>query len=237
LLESSAAQIAQQLSDIVESDAQIFPYPKSGAEGSERRLLFKGIGFSVRIVSAPCNIGSFKHIFCNADLGRTVAAVAIGFDNNASGGEKIAPIVANLLEFGSVLATRFGAHAIAWTPASIVSEAGFFERAVKDYAQGGVFPALSVVDFDFSENNQTVHTCGLNWFSGQELQLRGEGFAQTEIMRRAVRIVHDIATNGRITVAGKIPDLDPLHLLSLEPDFDASVVVGTIQPVLDVVSV
>jgi hypothetical protein len=237
LLALSTERAIERLASVVAADDLVHSYHESIDTGSDRRLLYKGVDFSVRVVAGQGDIGSFKHIFCNSDLNKTLSAVAIGLDGNVSGGERIAPVASCLLEFGAYLAGHMAAHAVAWAPASIVSDIGYFSTAVTDYVGGGVFPSLSVVDFVFSDDSRCLETQGLSWFSGQELELHGEGLTQAEIMRRAVRIVHDIATNGPVETAQTIPDLDPQHLLSLNPDADRSLVIGTIQSNLDVVHV
>jgi hypothetical protein len=227
--------VRDRLSIFVQNDRAVNNYDNSVSGGQNWRVVFKGITFLVAVTSKPSEISSFERVFCKSSLAIAQASVVIGFDENVAGGERIAPITATLLEFGAYLSGPLGADTVAWMPAQIMSDSEYFAEAVSDYLNGGVFPCLALVRFSFSGGDESVRTSGLNWFCGQELELKCSGIDRPSIMRRMVRIVHDMAVNGPINSDETVPDLDGEGKLQLSPTPDGTVVVGEIRSDLDVV--
>ena len=76
---------------------------------------------------------------------------------------------------------------------------------------------LVTVDFEYKDEERTLLSSGLAWFSGQEIELNGGGLKGQDLVRRAVRLVHDIATNGAVNAHRLVPDLDSNRLIELTP--------------------
>jgi hypothetical protein len=229
--------VVRRLTDLLSYDPIIHPCQDGAYSDQNRRIIFKGITFVIRITDQSEGLHEYQHIFCESICRKQSSRLSIGLDRHLAGGEHVAPIAVVLLEIGAYLATNLGAIVVGWTPARIVSDSDYFTKAANDYVAGGVFPSLALVNFTFSEDEKTVRTFGLNWFSGQELELHGNDLPKPEIMRRAVRIVHDMAVNGPIMVDETISDLDPQHLLRLCPQADAALAIGTITSILDTAAV
>ena len=116
-------------------------------------------------------------------------------------------------------------------PSQLLSDTSYFATTVEAYAKGGAFPVLSTVKLQFS--GESVHTAGLHWFAGQELELTAYELPQAEIVRRAVRIIHDIATNGAVMVPHDISDLDQGRVVRLVPSPEGDRVLAQIISEMD----
>jgi hypothetical protein len=215
LFDATSDEVMRRMSALIDSDDQIFYYEDVASVGPNFRLLYCGMEFCVSVDANAIHMDDFVRIFCGNDVAAANATLTIALGDNLLGGQFVAPIALNLLVFAEKVATNLGANAVAWTPSGLLSDTAYFATTVGDYAKGGAFPVLSTVKLLFSEG--TLQTIGLKWFAGQELELKGEGLTQADMVRRAVRIVHDIATNGSILVSQDIPDLDRRQFVRLNP--------------------
>ena len=79
---------------------------------------------------------------------------------------------------------------------------------------------LVTVDFDYEDEEHKLRSSGLAWFSGQEIELSGGGLHGQDLVRRAVRLVHDIGTNGAVFAHQRVPDLDADKVIemTLQPE-------------------
>jgi hypothetical protein len=153
----------------------------------------------------------------------TVTALSVNLNSDLQGGERVTPIAKVMLAFGARLARELSAVAVMWTPGKIVSDPIFFAENVESYAKGEVFPVLVTVDFDYENDERTLRSIGLAWFSGQEFELRGCDLHGQDLVRRAVRLVHDIGTNGAVSVRQNVPDLNLENVIEMTPTQDGEV--------------
>ena len=213
-----AVGLAGRLAELVQSDESIFNYESNLVPQNGFRILCDGIEYVISVVVPPDNILEYRRIFCDAVLENAGSALAISLGENVAGGQRIAPIALGLMTFSGRLAGALDALAVAWTPSRLLSGKEYFIDTVGTYASGGAFPVLPTIDLLFSDVG--VETSGLDWFSGQELCLTGEVVPRSDLTRRAVRIIHDIATNGALLSSQHVPDIDDdKHIyLNLSPD-------------------
>jgi hypothetical protein len=207
LLDYDVETAVAQVSKCVADDPLIHIYDDSPANGPSWRVIYKTLTFGLEVVNAPIEVAAYDRVFCLDGPSSANSMLSIGLDANLSGGEKTAPIAAALLEIGAYLCQYLTPAMIAWVPGKIVTDPAYFSEAVTDYVNGGAFPALAVVRFVFSPDDAAVRTEGLVWFSGQELELIGNGLTKADLARRAVRLIHDIAVNGPISGAEIVPDV------------------------------
>jgi hypothetical protein len=147
-------------------------------------VLYKAMTFGLEVGNLPADVSDYEQVFCLTEPSCATSMLSIGLDSNLAGGEKTAPIAAALLEFGAYLVQQLAPSIIAWTPGKIATDATYFSDAVTDYVNGGAFPALAVVRFIFSPDDGVVRSEGLAWFSGQELELRGNGLTKALLAER-----------------------------------------------------
>jgi hypothetical protein len=231
LFTEDAGSIVQQLRTVVANENLVSAYHDEVHARAESLLLYDGISYTIDIRAPHSELGRFKNIFGNCNVSAITTVLAIDFGQNVAGGHSVAPVVLRLLKLGALLAKKLHAHSVAWTPGQVMSDAAYFSAAVSDYAAGGVFPALATVDFIFSDSGTLLNTKGLSWFSGQELEMRCRLLDQAEIMRRAVRIVHDVAINGAVTDAIDLPDLERDNILTLRPTIGGKLLKAEIRSI------
>jgi hypothetical protein len=222
IFDKPAAELAMELAAFVRRDADVSNYDELASPEDHSRLLFKGVELRVLQCDLPTDLASYRHIFLNSDLSTATTGLCIDFGRNVSGGARIAPIAQILMQLSALLGDALGAIAVAWTPARLLSEPTYFANAVKSYVNEGAFPVLGTVDLRLA--NDTLKTSGLYWFSGQEIEMEGDGLSATELVRRAVRIVHDIAVNGPVLVSQTVPDLALGQFSQFSPSEDGSTV-------------
>jgi hypothetical protein len=201
-------------------------------------VVFEGISLLLT-VSAYCDEGlNCRKIFTNFGLSRAKSIIALSLSQHVSGGQRVPPVARALLAAGAQIAQSLRAKAIFWSPADLLSDVDYFAEVVESYVNGGAFPVLPTVDFSFDEQRHLLATSGLRWFCGQELYIVGDRkrVDQLELMKRAVRLVHDIAVNGPILAEQMIGDIDKHNWITLSPNETADVVTAQIAAILDDVS-
>ena len=167
-----------------------------------------GVGFDVIWSEARPVLTGYRSVFFGTVASENSVLLSVNLTEDLNGGERVAPIAKAMLMFGARIARRLSAQAVIWTPAKIISDPKFFAENVENYANGEIFPVLVTVDFDYEDEERTLRSSGLAWFSGQEIELTGGGLQGQELVRRAIRLVHDIATNGPVMMTQRAPDLD-----------------------------
>jgi hypothetical protein len=188
--------------------------------GAPTRIQVGCLGFEL-VWSEGCpDLSGFRTVFTHACVPSESTVLSIDIGPNLNGGQRSPPIASALLAFGAKLANALGSIAVKWNPGKLVSDPAFFVECVESYIKGGAFPVLVSVDFDFSDGDSRLQSTGLEWFSGQEIDLSGGEFRGQELVRRAVRLVHDIATNGPVFEHQFVPDIDPAYRLELSPQPD-----------------
>jgi hypothetical protein len=200
-----AAVYATQLSTIQENDLM---------------LLYHGVSIAITILKPDFSASQFRGIFTHFNASQSLLAITLSLGEHVGSAQYVPSVVRTLLSVGAEVAAFDGVSAILWKPAALVSDPGYFIECSKSYANGGAFPVLSTVSFTFDDKAGKLSTSGLDWFAGQELVLIDSRriLSETELMKRAVRLVHDIAVNGPIVFEQNISDIEPCNRISLKPD-------------------
>lgn len=109
------------------------------------------------------------------------------------------PVVRSMLDIAATLTDTLDAvQAVCWSPAKSAIAPSFFSGAVRNWIDGGPFPALGLTGLSMSEAG-TLETTGLNWFIGQELVL-DHALSEDRVAatRLIVRLVHELVANGPV---------------------------------------
>lgn len=167
-------------------------------------------------------LSGFRTVFTGPYVPSQCSVLSIDIGDHLKGGQRSPPIAQALLALGAKLAGGLSSKSVKWNPGKLISDTEFFIECVDAYADGGAFPVLVTVDFDFSQDDDQLQSTGLAWFSGQEIILSGNDLRGQDLVRRAVRLVHDIATNGPVFQCQMVPDLDQENRIELVPQTDDS---------------
>jgi hypothetical protein len=168
-------------------------------------------------VSGAGDITGFKNIFCNIDEASIGSVVSIALGHHLDGGEKVPAIVKSMLSAAAMIGAMTGAFAAMWLPARTISGFDYFARVVAEYDEGGVFPVLALVNFR-KEDDGTIRSTGLDWLAGQELAVAPSHLSDSELMRRIVRVAHDLAVGGAITGDLELAGIEDNERIVLSPD-------------------
>jgi hypothetical protein len=232
LTKHQASDLVNLLSDLVAKDSEIALAEASAVSGKAFEIVYSGVTFLVAIKPEMDDIAAFKKIFCSFEPSQIRCGLDISLGSHVAGGERVPAIVQALFATARKIGGVCAAVALVWRPASIVSGFEYFEEAVADYLAGGAFPVLAMVDFK-SEPNRVIATTGLAILSGQELRIECGAMTESEMMRRVVRVVHDIATNGPVLEDVIMDGLEPAEKLKLGPVSGIALLTMTTYSILD----
>jgi hypothetical protein len=216
LLGDSAFEVKSALQSFFETAKEFSVSQGDLRNGSNTEVVFKGVSLIVAVGPSNHDIALFKNIFCNLAPSLIHCSVDIRLGGHVAGGERVPSIIQALLEASRMMGSVLNAHAIMWHPAMVVSGFVYFSEVVADYVAGGAFPVLALVNFK-AQADGVIASKGLDLLSGQELQVEDCGMDQREIMRRVVRVVHDVAVNGPIQQVVKLDGIEPGEIVQLEP--------------------
>lgn len=217
LMGDDPVEVLARLRPLLEADTE-FTLPHTGAQhASSFEIVYRGVSLQLAIGAPIEGMAGLKNIFCNLDPASIRSGIDIGLGDHVAGGERVPAILQGLLGLAQILGSSLGAVAVMWHPAQIVSGFGYFSETVSDYLAGGAFPVLAMVNFK-GEADETINSRGLSFLAGQELQIVARGMEQSEMMRRVVRVVHDIATNGPVLEAVKLGGVEPGEVIELQPE-------------------
>lgn len=214
---------AEKFRAFVGSDSEIDLADVTQANGHIFEVVYCGVTFNASVVEKPEQFSGLKSIFCNLDTTQICSALEIGLSGHVEGGERVPAIVQALLGFARKVGLEVDATATIWHPANLVSGFKYFSQAVSAYLAGGAFPVLALINFRNMPRG-LITSGGLDMLAGQELQVECGNMAEGEMMRRIVRVVHDIATNGPICRHIILDGLDVNERVDLEPDHDSNLV-------------
>lgn len=192
------------------------------AEKRRTTLLFNGLTFLCDWNVAPGKAGVRRKVFSTIGDDCVRAAIGLSLHPHIAEGLRMPEIAKAFLSLGASLASQLGAVAIVWQPTALQTDTGYFAEVVAFYADGGVFPVLPIVDFVFENSNGLLRSNGLYPFCGQEFELQAERMGHQELIRRAIRLAHDLATNGAVEEAQEVADIDPGFCIQLLPCEDAA---------------
>jgi hypothetical protein len=167
-------------------------------------------------MATDLDLAGAKQIFCNLDPQRISTGIAIALGDHVAGGERAPGIIRILLNAARDIGAELGAVAALWRPASVLSGFPYFSGAVSDYLDGGAFPVLAMVNFRAAPGGMIAST-GLATLSGQELTIDGHAMDQHDLMRRVVRIAHDIAVNGPFRKFTQLSGIEPGEIITIDP--------------------
>jgi hypothetical protein len=226
------SDLVNMLCALVAEDSEIALAEAGAVNGKAFEIVYSGVTFLVAIKQEMDDLAVFKKIFCNLDPAQIRCGLDISLGSHVAGGERVPAIVQALLAIARKIGGSCAAVAAVWRPANIVTGFEYFEEAVADYLAGGAFPVLAMVNFK-SEPNNVIATTGLAILSGQELRIECGVMTESEMMRRVVRVVHDIATNGPVLDDVSLEGLEPSEKLKLEPVPGTALVAMTTCSILD----
>ena len=215
LFDQPLADLQQQLQSLVAGSDDLAIEMSSDHSFLSAKVQQGGVGFDVIWSEARPVLTGYRSVFFGTVASENSVLLSVNLTEDLNGGERVAPIAKAMLMFGARIARRLSAQAVIWTPAKIISDAKFFAENVENYANGEIFPVLVTVDFDYEDEERTLRSSGLAWFSGQEIELTGGGFYGQDLVRRAVRLVHDIGTNGAVVADQLVPDLDADQVIEM----------------------
>lgn len=180
-------------------------------------IQFDGLELDIYWIVDNIDISQYKQIFANVGHDEFNIAIAIDLGANVKSGRANAAIMLGFFLFVRKLISHMHPIAVLWNETNILSGTDYFSDTVEGYGKGGAFPILSTVDFIFNNDN-ILSTHGLSYFSNQELQYDCSSFEQADVMKRAVRIAHDMAVNGAYSKNIEIMGLDVGERILIEAD-------------------
>jgi hypothetical protein len=227
--------IEVQLRSLSSDPKSVLRSESTGVGIGEFAILYDGLSLSLRIMSPSLETIPHRRIFTSYETSSAKCVLELSFNAHVAGGERIPPVALALFSVSATIAQSLSAKAVLWTPANILSETEYFAEAVKSYANGGAFPVLPTIDFEFDKGRSTFLSSGLAWFSGQELKLESPDMAldRMELMKRAVRLAHDIAVNGPVLKEHVVADLQSHAKIVLSLDPSATLVTAKITSNVD----
>jgi hypothetical protein len=223
LFDQPVADLRQQLQLLVDSSSDLAIEMSSDQSLLAAKVQQGSIGFDVIWSETQPVLSGYRSVFFGTLVPGKSVLLSVNLTEDLSGGARVAPIAKALLTFGAMIARQLSAKAVMWTPAKIISDPTFFAENVENYAKGEIFPVLVTVDFDYADEERKLVSSGLEWFAGQEIELGGGDLLGQDLVRRAVRLVHDISTNGAVDTHQRIPDIDADKLIELTPQPESNV--------------
>lgn len=233
LFNQTLAELRKNLFLLIEADQNLSIDPVVNQSGNIS-ILYQGIlSFELAVQSFSHSLSGFRTLFIDRHLPKNQTAIAIDFGPHLAGGNHVPPLARALLTLGATLATQLSAHAVIWYPAKIISDVSLFADSVDGYANGGIFPVMATVDFEYSDQERAINSMGLSWFSGQEIAIGGCDIGGQDLVRRAIRIIHDVAVNGAIILQQDVPDLASDNLITLTPNKETNILLCEIWSKMD----
>lgn len=232
LMHDAAADVSALLHSLFETDAELSVAHNGLKFGSATNIVYQGVSFVVSVGRNNQDLSKLKSVFCNPEPLLILSGINVGLGEHVAGGERVPAIMQALLRLAQKLGSALNAQGLVWHPANIVSGFSYFSEVTSDYLAGGAFPVLALVNFK-ADSDGVISSTGLAFFSGQELQVATAAMDQTEMMRRVVRVVHDIAVNGPVTDAVKLDGIEKDEILELQPRNDGGLLQVTVSCVSD----
>lgn len=210
------AEVNRAIRSLMETDAGLMAVNADLKHSVNSEIIYRGVSFIVSVKKPVNDWNQFKNIFCNVDAASIGCGVSISLGTHVAGGERVPAIIQALLEVARRLGSSLGAQAVIWHPAGVVSGFAYFSEAVGDYSAGGAIPVLALVNFK-AGSDEVINSTGLSYLSGQELRVARSTMDNSDMMRRVVRVVHDVAVNGQISETVKLDGIEPEEIVELQP--------------------
>ncbi|MGC1468729.1 MAG: hypothetical protein WA793_05035 [Sphingorhabdus sp.] len=203
---------------LVVGDRNMSVDPLGQAEKSKTTILFDGLTFLCDWSVSQPNVASSKKIFSTISDDMFRGAMGLALHPHIDQGLRIPEIAKAFLALGASFAKQLGAIGLLWRPASLQIDPDYFVEVVDSYLSGGVFPVLPIVDFEFEDAEGVLRSSGLHLFCGQEFEIQSDHMERQELIRRAIRLAHDLATNGAVEEEQDVPDIDVGKIIRLTPN-------------------
>ncbi len=206
------------LDRFLETGGMVFRDGVAPASTAPPTLLFEGMTFVLELRSSAIEAKDFSPVFLTEPVNALQSSVSIKFGLNLFGGLRVPALALGLMRFAALLSDTLGAIAVGANDAQVLSDAGYFRDSVEAYRKGGAFPVLALIGFDQHQMDNILATRGLEYFAGQELVFHGNELENSEMIRRMVRLVHDLCLHGPVDRKQRVADIEPDKVLILEPD-------------------
>ncbi|WP_417621686.1 hypothetical protein [Parasphingorhabdus sp.] len=150
------------------------------------------------------------------------SAIGIGTRDNVSSAKHLPEVNHRLLLLGKWIGESLAATAAAWLPSRKLIGFAYFDEVAGQYLAGGPFPGLFQTSFS-EDRNGCYTTTGLRYFSGQEVRLRAPPeYSAADTTERLVRIIDDLAINGKIRNPARFRGKVSGETLIFQPSDDLS---------------
>jgi hypothetical protein len=216
LISHGTADAGSKLVSFLETDPEMSFAHKDVQNAASFDVIYEGISFRLRLSAEIPALSGLNKIFCSLDAATVGCCINISLGEHVAGGERVPAIMQALLSVAKKLGASLDAVGVIWHPANIVSGFSYFAESVANYAEGGAFPVLPLVNFK-AEPDGSIGSTGLALLSGQELLVECNDMDQSEMMRRIVRVVHNIAVNGPVREPAELGGVEPGEILKLNP--------------------
>ncbi len=192
-------------------------------------MTFALIHYSPEDIDQSLATADFDHIFCDPTE-QKLSGIGIALGEHIKSAKHSETVNRALLQLGRYVGQSIKATAVIWRPAQLQIGFAYFIGATDHYIEGGPFPVLAQIAISKAADGSFL-TSGLSYFSGQEVTINTPaGYAPNEVVKRLVRIAHDIATNGKVDKSIETEGFVSGEILSLVPREDGQVVEITIVP-------
>jgi len=182
-------------------------------------MTFDLVRHSVQETEQSLAANGLEHIFCERPV-KQLSGISIAISENIAVGKGNETINRTLLQLARHIGQSIKADSIIWQPAQLHIGFDYFVGAIEHYIAGGPFPVLVQIAISATPEGE-MQTRGLSYFAGQEIRMSAPtNYAANEVVKRLVRIAHDIATNGRIEEESEQDGFIPGETLTIIPDED-----------------
>ncbi len=172
-------------------------------------LVVDGLTFDLCFTTQPHwgNAGACRYRYGLADDFRDAGdgAILVRPGSHLTGAERGLPVVRTQASIAlSLIDACEGATALSWTPSSALMGADYFRIRAGEWLAGGAFPAPGFVAFQEAMGG-AIQSCGLGYFTGQELRLERDSASEKEdSIRLAATLVDQLVRCGKIDSPGQI---------------------------------
>ncbi|WP_108810237.1 hypothetical protein [Sphingorhabdus sp. Alg231-15] len=190
--------------------------------------IIAGMTFTILLQSADevaqtIAITDCDHIFCKSP-DTVLSGVAIALGEHIGSAKHDETVNRALLQLARHVGQSVDASSVIWRPAGLNIGFEYFAGATDHYAAGGPFPVLAQIAISKTRDH-IFQTSGLSYFSDQEIRLSAPAdLASNEVVRRLVRLAHDIAIDGKIEQPVETDGLVAGERLSFTPSDDGQIV-------------
>jgi hypothetical protein len=229
-----AAEVIAGIDDFVRDSDGAVARALPSVSPSDQSLIWNGLQFALCLAELPELAADAQPILCSSMGTKSSIVFSLNFSEHAAGGSRLPEIAQAFLKFAALLVRYLSPDRVLWVPGNLLVDPEYFAETVADYTKGGAFPVLATIKLTWSPEKDRLQTEGLEWFSGQEVECAVEGGSEQDWLRRIVRLVHDIATNGPLTTDQAVPDLDENQQVLLSLKDEARVIYARIGSEMDI---